>query len=195
MAKKIKSESRLSSVPASFAESCPKFQSATPSHWNLWHAVCLSTWAFPWKLSETVQLELAKAININLLTLETLQFTCAGRWLLRQPVTCIKMGKKHDTPGTTFLVVPAILYGFQVVVAHLQKINSTRVLLHHLYCHVSESSSLGPKFAWEIVSDSGQTLCASTRIYSAGKAENCCSLWWLSQRLILGCRNRTFWFQ
>ena len=68
IAKKIKSESRLSSVPASFAESCPKFQSATPSHWNLWHALCLSTWALPWKLSETMQLELARAININLLT-------------------------------------------------------------------------------------------------------------------------------
>ena len=86
IAKKIKSESRLSSVPASFAESCPKFQSATPSHWNLWHAIGNQT--------------------------------CAGRWLLRQPITCIKMGvlgKKHDTPGTTkFLVVPGILYGFKL---------------------------------------------------------------------------------
>ena len=69
IAKKIKSESesRLSIVPASFAESCPKFQSATPSQWSLWHALCLSTWAFPWRLSETVHLELARAINVNLL--------------------------------------------------------------------------------------------------------------------------------
>ena len=48
--------------------------------------------------------------------------------------------------------------------------------------------------SWESVSHSGQTLCGSTRIYSASKAENCCRLWWLSQRLILGCRNRTFVF-
>ena len=70
IAKKIKSESRLSTVPASFAESCPKCQSATPGQRNLWHAIENQT--------------------------------CAGRWLLRQPVACIKMGvlgKKHDTPG------------------------------------------------------------------------------------------------
>ena len=78
IAKKIKSESRLSSVPASFAESCPKFQSATPSHWNLWHALCRSTWAFPWKLSETMQLELARAININLLTSPIFPDTMSG---------------------------------------------------------------------------------------------------------------------
>ena len=89
---------------------------------------------------------------------------------------------------------PSYTVWIQVVVAHLQKIKSARVLLHHLYGHVSESSSLGPKFAWEIVTHSGQTLCGSTRIYSASKAENCCRLWWLSQRLILGCRNRTFVF-
>ena len=46
----------------------------------------------------------------------------------------------------------------------------------------------------KLFSHSGQTLCGSTRIYSASKAENCCRLWWLSQRLILGCRNRTFVF-